>query len=196
MSQETNVQAQNLIRQAYQALRQGNRSEARQRAVEAARLAPNLEDPWLILAALANPTAAVAYLNKALEINPDNSGVLINMAVAYNRLGNGEMGLKVLRDALKLSPGRTRAIYYNMGDIYRAAGKKDQAIDCYLKSTDGVFARMNRKVSIPISRQLIKFPITPNMVSLLKCNIKSNFGCIAAEMAFNINLSVLRPQEG
>jgi len=35
-----------------------------------------------------------------------------------------------------------------------------------VKPTDGVFARMNRRISIPISRQLIKFPITPNMVSL------------------------------
>jgi len=35
-----------------------------------------------------------------------------------------------------------------------------------IKSTDGVFARMNRRVSIPISRQLIKTRITPNMVSL------------------------------
>jgi phosphatidylglycerophosphate synthase len=34
-----------------------------------------------------------------------------------------------------------------------------------VKPTDGVFARMNRRISIPISRQLIKFPITPNMVS-------------------------------
>jgi phosphatidylglycerophosphate synthase len=35
-----------------------------------------------------------------------------------------------------------------------------------LKPTDGLWARMNRRVSIPISRQLVKFPITPNMVSL------------------------------
>ena len=46
-----------------------------------------------------------------------------------------------------------------------------QAAECKLdrwlvKPTDGIFARMNRRVSIPISRQLIKFPITPNMVSL------------------------------
>jgi len=32
--------------------------------------------------------------------------------------------------------------------------------------TDGIFARTNRRVSIPISRQIIRFPITPNMVSL------------------------------
>ena len=35
-----------------------------------------------------------------------------------------------------------------------------------VKPTDGRFARMNRRISIPISRQLIKFPITPNMVTL------------------------------
>ena len=42
----------------------------------------------------------------------------------------------------------------------------EQKLDRWLvKPTDGVFARMNRRISIPISRQLIKFPITPNMVS-------------------------------
>src|SRR5262249_42449227 len=29
-----------------------------------------------------------------------------------------------------------------------------------VKPTDGVFARLNRRVSIPISRQLIRFPVT------------------------------------
>lgn len=35
-----------------------------------------------------------------------------------------------------------------------------------VKPTDGVFARMNRRISIPISWKLIQFPISPNMVSL------------------------------
>jgi phosphatidylglycerophosphate synthase len=43
----------------------------------------------------------------------------------------------------------------------------EQKLDRWLvKPTDGVFARMNRRISIPISRQLIKLPITPNMISL------------------------------
>ncbi|HXJ87853.1 MAG TPA: lysylphosphatidylglycerol synthase domain-containing protein [Candidatus Binatia bacterium] len=43
----------------------------------------------------------------------------------------------------------------------------ERKLDTWLvKATDGLWARMNRRVSIPISRQLIKFPITPNMVSL------------------------------
>ena len=42
----------------------------------------------------------------------------------------------------------------------------EEKLDRWLvKPTDGVFARMNRRISVPISRQLIKFPITPNMVS-------------------------------
>ena len=49
------------------------------------------------------------------------------------------------------------------------AGKKLEG--WLVKPTDGVFARMNRKVSIPISRQLIKFPITPNMVSLFTLGV-------------------------
>ena len=47
-------------------------------------------------------------------------------------------------------------------DLQAAECKLDQWL---VKPTDGIFARMNRRVSIPISRQLIKFPITPNMVS-------------------------------
>lgn len=48
-------------------------------------------------------------------------------------------------------------------DLQRAERKLDQWL---VKPTDGLFARMNRRVSIPISRHLLRFPITPNMVSL------------------------------
>jgi len=48
----------------------------------------------------------------------------------------------------------------------------EQKLNYWLvKPTDGVFARMNRRVSIPISRKLIKWPITPNMVSLFTLGV-------------------------
>ncbi len=48
----------------------------------------------------------------------------------------------------------------------------ERKLDRWLvKPTDGVFARMNRRVSIPISRQLLRFPITPNMVSLFTLGV-------------------------
>jgi phosphatidylglycerophosphate synthase/choline kinase len=40
-----------------------------------------------------------------------------------------------------------------------------------VKPTDGIFARTNRRISIPISRQIIKFPITPNMVSIFTLGV-------------------------
>jgi len=53
----------------------------------------------------------------------------------------------------------------------------EQKLDRWLvKPTDGVFARLNRKVSIPISRQLIRFPITPNMVSLFTLGVSFGAG--------------------
>jgi phosphatidylglycerophosphate synthase len=49
-----------------------------------------------------------------------------------------------------------------------------------VKPTDGVFARMNRQISIPISRRLIQFPITPNMISLIVLGISLvASGCFA-----------------
>jgi phosphatidylglycerophosphate synthase len=43
----------------------------------------------------------------------------------------------------------------------------ERKLDSWLfKPTDGIFARANRRISIPISRRIIPFPITPNMVSL------------------------------
>jgi phosphatidylglycerophosphate synthase len=48
----------------------------------------------------------------------------------------------------------------------------ERKLDRWLvKPTDGIFARMNRRVSVPISRQIIKFPITPNMVSLFTLGV-------------------------
>ena len=48
----------------------------------------------------------------------------------------------------------------------------ERKLDQWLvKPTDGIFARMNRRISIPISRQLIKWPVTPNMVSLFTLGV-------------------------
>ena len=48
----------------------------------------------------------------------------------------------------------------------------ERKLDRWLvKPTDGLYARMNRKVSIPISRQLIKYSITPNMVTLFTLGV-------------------------
>jgi uncharacterized protein (TIRG00374 family) len=49
------------------------------------------------------------------------------------------------------------------GDRVLAERKLDRWL---VKPTDGIYARLNRRISIPISRQLIKFPVTANMVTI------------------------------
>jgi phosphatidylglycerophosphate synthase len=48
----------------------------------------------------------------------------------------------------------------------------EEKLDRWLvKPTDGMYARFNRRISIPISRQLIKLPITANMVSIFTLGV-------------------------
>ena len=57
----------------------------------------------------------------------------------------------------------------------------ERKLDTWLvKPTDGFFARNNRKVSIPISRQLIKLPLTPNMVTMLVLGVSFTSGAFFA----------------
>jgi hypothetical protein len=57
----------------------------------------------------------------------------------------------------------------------------ERKLDQWLvKSTDGIFARMNRKVSIRISRQLIKSSITPNMATLFTLAVSFASGVLFA----------------
>jgi len=49
-----------------------------------------------------------------------------------------------------------------------------------LKPTDGIFARANRRISIPISRQIMPYPITPNMVSLFTLAVSLAAGIFLA----------------
>lgn len=67
-------------------LQQHNNMEARRWALKAAHLYPDSEEPWLILAAISNPTASVAYLQRALTINPQSERAAKGMQWALQRL--------------------------------------------------------------------------------------------------------------
>jgi phosphatidylglycerophosphate synthase len=53
-------------------------------------------------------------------------------------------------------------------DLRSAERKLDRWL---VKPTDGIYARLNRRISIPISRQLIKFPVTANMVTIFTLGV-------------------------
>jgi len=99
------IQAQQAIQNARIALRDGDRSAARRWAEQAAQLAPQLEDPWLILAAVASPRASVSFIERALQINPDSPRARKGMEWALKRLQEIP-----LDSSGKISTGQTQPV--------------------------------------------------------------------------------------
>jgi lipoprotein-anchoring transpeptidase ErfK/SrfK len=64
------IPASQVLKLAYEALRRGDKQAARRWGQIAARMVPEKEDPWLILAAVARPKVSIAYLERALLIDP------------------------------------------------------------------------------------------------------------------------------
>jgi lipoprotein-anchoring transpeptidase ErfK/SrfK len=79
------IAARKALEQAQQALQRGEKRLARQYAGQAARLAPEIEEVWLMMAALASPHASVAYLERALQINPHSARAQKGLAWAAER---------------------------------------------------------------------------------------------------------------
>lgn len=68
------LEARGLVASAREALRRGDKASARQLGEQAAYLAPDMEDAWLVLAASdPDPHDALAYARKALELNPHST---------------------------------------------------------------------------------------------------------------------------
>jgi lipoprotein-anchoring transpeptidase ErfK/SrfK len=86
MTPAPNPQALDALQKAQAAFQQGDRTAARDWAAEAARLEPGMEEPWLILAAVASPQASIAYLQRALQINPSSPQARQGMEWAARRL--------------------------------------------------------------------------------------------------------------
>lgn len=84
------------LQQAQQALKAGDKPSARHFAEQAVRAAPELEEPWLMMAALASPHASVDYLQRALQINPASERAQKGMAWAMERLKKVSTGLDKL----------------------------------------------------------------------------------------------------
>lgn len=82
-SSQTPVQA---IENAHKALRQGQRAKARHWAQIAVKLAPEWEEPWLLMAAVSSPEASLNYLKQALQINPQSQRARQGMHWAIQRL--------------------------------------------------------------------------------------------------------------
>jgi lipoprotein-anchoring transpeptidase ErfK/SrfK len=102
------TEARLAVRKAREALRNNDRSQARQWAEQAARLAPKLEDPWLILAAVASPRASLEYIRTALKINPNSPRARRGMQWAMQRLREPDAPAAETREALPVTAARPK----------------------------------------------------------------------------------------
>ena len=78
--------AKEALRRSQLALRKGEKDSARLWAEKAAALAPELEEPWLFLAAVSRPQISLHYLARALAINPGSERAHKGMLWARKQL--------------------------------------------------------------------------------------------------------------
>jgi lipoprotein-anchoring transpeptidase ErfK/SrfK len=82
----SNINAFQAVQNAQNALQRGDKLSARRWAELATSLAPEREEPWLLLAAVASPQASVGYLKQALRINPASQRAKAGLGWAVKRI--------------------------------------------------------------------------------------------------------------
>jgi uncharacterized protein (TIRG00374 family) len=138
-----------------------------------------------------NRTYHPSLLRKAAEWNDEKSALAL--ASDDELAGIFVLPVEMIRDFAERCPKRARTLkevhaslsemhsvismpvaeeqwqhVHTPEDLQAAERKLDRWL---VKPTDGFYARLNRRISIPISRQLIKFPITANLVSIFTLGV-------------------------
>ena len=86
--------AKEALRRSQLALRAGDKETARRWAEKAAVLAPELEEPWLFLAAVSRPQISIHYLERALALNPTSERARKGMLWARKTLAEKQTAKK------------------------------------------------------------------------------------------------------
>ena len=81
-----------------------------------------------------NYKMAITNYKRALEINPEFPDVVVNMGIAFIRLGRTNKGVQNLIKALKMKDSNKGVINFTLGDVLEKQGKYDDAISYYLKA--------------------------------------------------------------
>ena len=122
-----------------------------------------------------------------------NEGTALALTSADMPAGLYALSADMLRDLVAHCPTEARGLeelYALIGETHSIASTNvsedlwqrvrteedrrsaERKLDRWLvKPTDGMYAQFNRRMSIPISRQLIKLPITANMVSIFTLGV-------------------------
>ena len=146
-----------------------------------------------------------ALFRQACEWSADD-GRAFFLTTSGKPIGVAMLSVSFVRDAADLYPSDTQTISElnrcsrsaTLVDCAEVAAEMWQRVDTeedriaaehkldrwLVKPTDGIFARFNRRISVPISRQLIKLPITPNMVSIFTLGVGLAAGLLFARGSY------------
>ena len=104
------IEAREFIAKARAALKSGDKESARDLGEKAALLAPDLEDAWLVLtAADSNPEDALAYAQKALELNPASVRARKGVEWAMGKLKQAQLSPEPFSSAGAQNVGASRS---------------------------------------------------------------------------------------
>jgi tetratricopeptide (TPR) repeat protein len=91
-----------------------------------------------------NIDMSLLYLNKAIQLKPDDASILQNMGVAYGIKGMYKESLEALQKALKYKPDDPMT-YQNMANSYAQMKMPDKANECRVKAAKLTQEQKNKK---------------------------------------------------
>lgn len=94
--------------------------------------------------------SAVRQYLSALEINPDNIGALVNLAIVYGRTGAPDRGIELLEQALERDTLRPGTICFNIAQLLEGQGRTGEAAGWYRRAlgTEVEESLIHRKLGV------------------------------------------------
>jgi tetratricopeptide (TPR) repeat protein len=129
---------ESLCKKAQQSIAQGQYDQARQFYLQALGLRSDAPDVHYGLATICflqgDLAGASHHFKEVTRLDPLRAGAYINLGAVYNRLGQLDEAIPVLRRGIQLDLNRAEG-YYNLGLVYRRKGQPDLAIQAYREAT-------------------------------------------------------------
>jgi tetratricopeptide (TPR) repeat protein len=83
-----------------------------------------------------NYKKAIIQYQGCLKIQPDMVDAIVNLGIAYAKIGNLGDAISTFNYALSRDPDMPNIVYYNIADVYEKSGNLDAAITNYQKAAE------------------------------------------------------------
>jgi predicted TPR repeat methyltransferase len=130
--------AEMLLKQARQALAQGDLPRAKSLYLQA--LALNSESPdchyglATVNFLLGDLEGAAYHYKEVIRLDPVRAAAHVNLGAVYQRQGRLQEAAQAILRGIQLDPKRAES-HYNLGIVYRKLGQYEKAIQAYLEAT-------------------------------------------------------------